>query len=301
VGPSQGRARSAGSQAALIASAAGLFGLAQYKDKIVRPDLLTLAVIAAAFAVGASLWATNGLRTLVFRPARLDLMRPGYEHAVSAGTKASNRGLLLLIAAVVVALFSVWPTEEKEETISSTVSWSASKVPESATTAVRLALRWTGLPSDVATVRTIVRRDMTEVARGDAAPTADRTAEADYRRGRQAGQSRRRDELLGQGRTRGEPGRIDNARNSVAETRCLEWNTRGARRDPRDTVDPPDPHNHAVLGGNGGEPEAIRDSNLPANSMFSSSETAPGQHRVSAKSRVTGRFSPGWNERAGPT
>jgi hypothetical protein len=40
-------------------------------------------------------------------------------------------------------------------------------------------LPFAGPASDVATVRTIVRRDMTEVARGDAAPTADRTAEAD--------------------------------------------------------------------------------------------------------------------------
>jgi hypothetical protein len=167
------------SQTALIASAAGLFGLAQYKDKIARPDLLTFAVIASALAVAASLWATNGLRTLVFRPARLDLMRPSYEHAVSAGTKASNRGLLLLIAAVLLALFSVWPTEDQEATLSSTVSWTATKPSGSATTTVRLDLRWSSLPSDVTTVKTIVRRDMTEVARGEAAPKADRTAEAE--------------------------------------------------------------------------------------------------------------------------
>ena len=79
-------------QAALIGSAAGLFGLGALKDKAVRPGLLAPAVLVALVCVVLSLLSANRLGTVIFKPSRLDLLRDQYNRAIERGRESEQQG-----------------------------------------------------------------------------------------------------------------------------------------------------------------------------------------------------------------
>jgi hypothetical protein len=158
-------------QAALVGAAAGLFGLGALKDAIARPWLVSLAVALTLLAIVLSLVGTHALKTVMFVPARLDLVRARYESMVSGPVKASNRGLALLVVAAVAALFAVWPaaTAEQKGSIDTTVQRAAAGF-----TAV-VAASWRGLDADVATVETTVAQEGRPLGSARSSPKADGT------------------------------------------------------------------------------------------------------------------------------
>jgi hypothetical protein len=161
-------------QVALIGTAAGLFGLSELEDKIARPTLVFLAVLCAMAAVAMSLWGTYALEKVTFVPARVDLVRKRYQEMVSKPLKASNRGVLLLLAAAVLALFAVWPASGADEEQRSTISTTIQRSADGHVAVVEAD--WSSLKEEVAAVETTVTRGAEVLGSARALKEADGTA-----------------------------------------------------------------------------------------------------------------------------
>ena len=142
-------------KAALIASAAGLFGLAQYREDLVRPKALGWAVVLSGVALLISLFATNTLRTFWFEPSRLDELRKWYHRAIARGVKASNGALVLLIVAILVAFVSVWPPKAKSVPAAG-ISWAVQRGAEGVHSVI-VDVTWKGLEEKVSRVQTTIK------------------------------------------------------------------------------------------------------------------------------------------------
>lgn len=160
-------------QAALVGTAAGLFGLGALEDSIARPGLVTLAVFLAALAAGLSLLGTHALTTAMFVPARLDLVRSRYESMVSGPVKASNRGLILLLAAAALALFAVWPPKEDEKEQKGAISTSLQRDAMGFSAVVEAS--WSDLEDEVSLVETDVAQGGRTLGSARSSPKADST------------------------------------------------------------------------------------------------------------------------------
>lgn len=141
-------------QAALVATGAGLFGLLALRDQIAYPGAMKAAVVLATAAVVASLVGRYFLREVTVQPARLDLLEQRHRESIRGPLLRARVGLALLIAAVIAALVSTWPNEgaATEATISDPI---VAEDAEGIT--AHLKITWNALPNNTAKVRSQVR------------------------------------------------------------------------------------------------------------------------------------------------
>lgn len=141
-------------QAGLIATGAGLFGLLALKDDIVRPDAMKGAVVFAACAVATSLFGRYRLKKIIVKPARLDLLEKRHEESIQEPLLRSTVGLLLLLAAIVLAIAATWPAD-KAASPQATIGAPTTTETGAGVTA-QLTVTWENLGESVSEVQTTV-------------------------------------------------------------------------------------------------------------------------------------------------
>jgi hypothetical protein len=141
-------------QVALVATAAGLFGLLALEDSITHTWAMEVATVAAAVAVAFSVFHGVWLREVEVKPARLDLLRERQTSMFEAAVRRARWGLGLLLLAVAFAIVATWPSESKpaSATIGNpTVASSAADMRK-----VTLTVKWSGLDKSVARVSSTI-------------------------------------------------------------------------------------------------------------------------------------------------
>lgn len=141
-------------QVALVATAAGLFGLLALADNIQHPWAMKAATVVAAVAVGASVFYGQWQTETEVVPARLDLLRERQRSMFREAIKRAKLGLALLLVAVVLAIIATWPSGASKASATfgnPTVAVTAKKVRRA-----RLNVTWSNLADKVATVSSTI-------------------------------------------------------------------------------------------------------------------------------------------------
>ena len=141
-------------QIALVATAAGLFGLLALQDDIARLWAMKVATIIAALAAVFSIYWGQWHVTEEVKPARLDLLRARQKQMFTDAIRRTRFGLGLLLLAVAFAIVASWPTGGSAQSASIGSPTVAAATQGMKT--VSLTVSWTELDESIARVSSTI-------------------------------------------------------------------------------------------------------------------------------------------------
>lgn len=112
------------------------------------------AVVLAACAIATSLLGRYWPKTIIVKPARLDLLKKRHEESVKGPLWRSTLGLVLLLAAIVLAIAATWPTD-KAASPQATIGAPTTTETGAGVTA-QLTVTWENLGESVSEVQTTI-------------------------------------------------------------------------------------------------------------------------------------------------